>query len=46
MAKTLSQTVRVTEAQWNRVENATRERAESPNHPLVQLAMDALDQHE
>ena len=46
MAKTLSKTVRVTEAQWNRVENAARKRNESPNHLLVQLAMEALDRRE
>ena len=46
MAKTLSKTVRVTETQWNRVENAARERNESPNHLLVQLAMDGLDRRE
>ena len=46
MAKTLSKTVRVTETQWNRVENAARERNESPNHLLVKLAMEALDRRE
>ena len=46
MAKTQSKTVRVTEEQWNRVENAARKRNESPNHVLVQLAMEALDRHE
>ena len=46
MAKTLSKTVRVTEAQWNRVETAARKRNESPNHLLVKLAMEALDRRE
>ena len=46
MARTLSKTVRVTEAQWQRVETAARERNESPNHLLVKLAMDALDRRE
>ena len=46
MAKTLSKTVRVTEEQWIRVENEARERNESPNHLLVQLAMEALDRRE
>ncbi len=46
MAKTLSKTVRVTEAQWNRVETAARKRNDSPNHLLVQLAMEALDRRE
>ena len=46
MAKTLSKTVRVTEDQWSRVEKTARKRNESPNHLLVQLAMEALDRHE
>ena len=46
MAKTLSKTVRVTEDQWSRVEKAARKHNESPNHLLVQLAMEALDRHE
>ncbi len=46
MPKTLSKTVRVTEAQWNRVENAAKDRAESPNHLLVKLAMESLDRRE
>ena len=46
MAKTQSKTVRVTEAQWKRVENAAKKRNESPNHVLVQLAMEALDRRE
>ena len=46
MAKTLSKTVRVTDEQWNRVQTAARKRNESPNHVLVQLAMEALDHHE
>ena len=46
MAKTLSKTVRVTEAQWNRVENMARKRNESPNHLLVRLAIEALDRRE
>ena len=46
MAKTLSKTVRVTEAQWNRVENAAKKRNESPNHLLVELAMEVLDRRE
>ena len=43
MAKTLSKTVRVTEEQWIRVETAAKKRNESPNHLLVELAMEALD---
>ena len=46
MPMTLSKTVRVTESQWNRVENAARKRNESPNHLLVKLAMEALDRRE
>ena len=46
MANTLSKTVRVTEAQWNRVETAARKRNESPNHLLVKLAMETLDRRE
>ena len=46
MAKTQSKTVRVTEEQWNRVENAARKRNESPNHLLVQLAIETLDRRE
>ena len=46
MAKTLSKTVRVTEAQWIRVENMARKRNESPNHLLVRLAIEALDRRE
>ena len=46
MAKTLSKTVRVTHEQWNRVEDSARKRDESPNHLLVQLAMEALDRRE
>ena len=46
MAKTLSKTVRVTENQWDRVENAARKRNESPNHLLVELAMNALERRE
>ena len=46
MTKALSKTVRVTEAQWNRVENAATKRNKSPNHLLVQLAMEALDRRE
>ena len=46
MAKTLSKTVRVTEDQWNHVENAAKNRNVSPNHLLVELAMQALDRRE
>lgn len=46
MAKTMSKTVRVTDEQWNRVEIAAQKRNQSPNHLLVQLAMEALDRRE
>lgn len=46
MARTMSKTVRVTDEQWNRIETAARNRNQSPNHLLVQLAMDALDRRE
>lgn len=46
MAKTLSKTVRVTEAQWNRIETEARARDESPNQLLVELAIGALDHRE
>ena len=46
MAKTLSKTVRVTEAQWNCVESAAKKRNQSPNNLLVELAMETLDRRE
>ena len=46
MVKTMSKTVRVTEEQWNRIETAVGNSKQSPNHLLVQLAMEALDSRE
>ena len=46
MAKTISKSVRVTDEQWNRIENAVVDSKQSPNHLLVQLAMEALDRRE
>ena len=46
MAKTMSKTVRVTDEQWKRIETAAGNRKQSPNHLLVQLAMEALDRRE
>jgi len=46
MAKTISKTVRVTDEQWNRIESAVGNSTQSPNHLLVQLAMEALDRRE
>ena len=42
----MSKTVRVTDEQWKRVETAAGNRNQSPNHLLVQLAMEALDRRE
>ena len=46
MAKTMSKTVRVTDEQWKRIETAVGNGKQSPNHVLVQLAMEALDRRE
>ena len=46
MAKTMSKTVRVTDEQWKRIESAVGNSKQSPNHVLVQLAMEALDRRE
>ena len=45
MARTILNTVRVTDEQWNRAETEATKHNQSPNHLLVQLAMDALDYH-
>ena len=46
MARTMSKSVRVTDEQWNPVETAAGNRIQSPNHLVVQLAMEALDRRE
>ena len=46
MARTMSKTVRVTDEQWKRIETAVGNTRQSPNHVLVQLAMEALDRRE
>ena len=46
MAKTMTKSVRVTDEQWNRIENAVGDSKQSPNHLLVQLAMEALDRRD
>ena len=46
MAKTMSKSVRVTDEQWKRIEAAVGNSKQSPNHLLVQLAMEALDRRE
>ena len=43
MARTISKTVCVTFEQWNRIEAAAADSTLTPNHLLVQLAMDTLD---
>ncbi len=46
MPRTMSNTVRVTDEQWKRIETAVGNTNQSPNHVLVQLAMEALDRRE
>ncbi len=46
MARTMSKTVRVTDEQWKRIETAVGNTRQSPNHVLVELAMEALDRRE
>ena len=46
MTKTLQKNIRVTPGQWNRIENAARERNVSANRLVVELAMEALDRCE
>ena len=46
MARTLQKNIRVTPEQWNRIENAARERDISANRLVVELAMEALDRRE
>ena len=46
MARTLQKNIRVTPEQWNRIENAARERSVSANRLVVELAVEALDRHE
>ena len=46
MANTVQKTVRVTQKQWERVKNAAIERNITPNHALVELAMEALDRRD
>lgn len=46
MARTTTKSVRVTDEQWNRIETAVGNSKQSPNHLLVQLAMEALDRRE
>ena len=46
MARTLQKNVRVTPGQWDRIENAAKERDVSANRLVVELAMEALDRRE
>ena len=46
MARTMSKTVRVTDEQWKRIESAVGNSKQTPNHVLVELAMEALDRRE
>ena len=46
MARTLQKNIRVTSGQWNRIENAARERDVSANRLVVELAIEALDRRE
>ena len=43
MAQTLQKNIRITSEQWERIENAARERDVLPNQLLVDLAIEALD---
>ena len=46
MARTLQKNIRVTPGQWNRIENAAKEREVSANRLVVELAMETLDRRE
>ena len=46
MARTLQKNIRVTPEQWDRIENAARERGVSANRLVVELAIEALDRRE
>ena len=46
MTRTLQKNIRVTPGQWNRIENAAKERDVSANRLVVELAMEALDRRE
>lgn len=46
MPQTIQKNIRVTPKQWDRIENAARERDVSPNQLIVNLVMDALDRSE
>ena len=46
MAQSLQKIIRVTADQWNRIEEATRERDFSPNKLATELAFEAHDRRE
>ena len=46
MAQTQQRNIRFTAEQWERIENAAREREVSPNQLVADLALEALDRRE
>ena len=46
MAQTQQKNIRFTAEQWERIENAAREREVSPNQLVADLALEALDRRE
>ena len=46
MTRTLQKNIRVLPEQWDRIEDAARERDMTANQLLVELAMEALDRRE
>ena len=46
MTRTLQKNIRVTPEQWDRIENAARERDVSANRLVVELVIEALDHRE
>ena len=46
MAQTLQKNIRVTPAQWDRIEKAAKDRGVSANQLVVELAMEALHRRE
>ena len=43
MVQTLQKNIRVTSAQWDRIEDAARKRDVSPNKIVIELTIEALD---
>ena len=46
MAQSLQKNIPITAEQWNRIEEAARERQVSPNQLVVELAIEALDRRQ